>query len=369
MARRSHAQFMARAVELAAKAKGHTSPNPMVGAVIARQGHIISESYHKQAGQDHAEVAALKKLKKGEVKGATLYVTMEPCCHYGKTPPCAPKVIESGIKRVVIGSRDPNPQVNGKGVRWLKEAGLEVIEGVLQERCEELNRPFEKYIVTKTPYVTLKVAMTLDGKIATAAGESRWISNTLSRKYVHQMRDEVDAIVIGANTLKTDDPLLNIRLVSPNNGRQPMVVVVDQKLDVPLSRRLFSVKGRRVVFATTWMSPEENRRALINMGAEVWPLDADLAGRVDLKSLLRLLAEKQIVHLLVEGGGGLFSSFISQKLVDRVVCFVAPKLLGGQALDWLPELNIRSMEEAFELETLSVKTLGDDILFEGELKK
>ncbi|MDP2599811.1 MAG: bifunctional diaminohydroxyphosphoribosylaminopyrimidine deaminase/5-amino-6-(5-phosphoribosylamino)uracil reductase RibD [Deltaproteobacteria bacterium] len=360
---------MSRAIELALKAKGHTSPNPIVGAVVSKRGKIIAEAFHKQAGADHAEVAALKKIGKSKTKGATLYVTLEPCCHHGKTGPCVPKVIESGIQRVVIGARDPNPKVNGQGIRWLKEAGIEVIEGVLQDRCEELNRPFQKHITTHIPYVTLKVAMTLDGKIATASGDSRWISNPLSRKYVHQMRDEVDAILVGANTLKTDDPLLNIRLVAPKNGRHPMVVVVDQKLDVPINRRLFSVKGRRVVFATTWMSPEENRRALIKMGAEVWPLDADVTGRVDLKALLKMLGEKQIVHVLIEGGGGIFSSFLSEKLVDRLVCFMAPKLLGGQAMDWLPELNIRTLDEALELNTLSVKTLGDNILVEGELKR
>lgn len=369
MARPSHQHFMGRAIELALQGKGKTSPNPIVGAVIVHQGRLLAEGFHRKAGADHAEIAAIKKLKKGGAKGATLYVTMEPCCLYGKTPPCVPMVVEAGIKRVVIGSRDPNPEIHGKGVAWLKEAGLEVIEGVMYQECENLNRPFRKYITTQMPYVTLKVALSLDGKIATAERESKWISNTLSREYVHALRSEVDAILIGGGTLRYDDPLLTIRHVATPNGRQPMVVVVDRRLEIPPKRNLFKVRQRPIVFATTWMSPEERRRALIKQGAEVWPFDADLTGRVDLKALLKKLAQKNVMHLLVEGGGGIFSSFISQRLADKVVACIAPKLLGGQALDWLPEFSIRKMEEAYSLTHLSVKTLGDNVVIEGELAK
>ena len=369
MARPSHAHFMSRAIELAQKAKGRTSPNPIVGAVVARQGKIIAEGFHKKAGADHAEVVALKKVEKSKAKGSTLYVTMEPCCHHGKTPPCVPKIVESGIQRVVVGARDPNPQVNGQGIRWLKEAGVEVIEGVLHETCAALNLPFQKYITSRLPYVTLKVALSLDGKIATATGDSHWISNTLSRQYVHQLRSEVDAILVGAGTLRQDDPLLTVRWPSSKVERQPMVVIVDEKLDVSPSRRLFKIPNRKIIFATTWMSPEENRRALIKQGAEVRPLAADPMGRVDLKDLLKKLGEREVTHLLVEGGGRIFSSFISQKLVDHIVVFLAPKLLGGPSLDWLPELNIRTIQEALELDNLSVKTLGDNILVEGSLKR
>lgn len=369
MARPSHAHFMSKAVELALKAKGRTSPNPIVGAVIARYGRIIAEGYHRKAGDDHAEIVALKKLPKAKVKGATLYVTMEPCSHWGKTPPCVPKIVESGIGRVVIGHRDPNPQIHGQGIRWLKEAGIEVIEDVLGDACAKLNRPFEKWITSKLPYVTLKAALSLDGKIATASGESQWITNALSRQYAHQLRNEVDCILIGAGTLRRDDPHLTVRLNHGGNNHQPMVVVLDARLDAPLKRKIFQVKERKVVFATTWNSPEEKRRALMNCGAEVWALNADLTGRVDLKELLKMLAEKQVTHLLVEGGGGVFSSFISEHLVDRIVAILAPKLLGGQAIDWLPEMNIRNLEDALELDKISVKTLGDNVLIEGEMKK
>lgn len=369
MARPSHQHFMRRAIELALQGKGKTSPNPMVGAVLVRKGRVLAEGFHRKAGADHAEIAAIKKLAKGQAKGATLYVTMEPCCLYGKTPPCVPRVVEAGIRHVVIGARDPNPEINGKGIAWLKEAGVEVIEGVLYKECENLNRPFQKYITTQMPYVTLKVALSLDGKIATAERESKWISNVLSRQYVHELRGEVDAILIGGGTLRYDDPLLTIRHVTSKNGRQPMVVVVDRTLEIPPRRNLFKEKERPVVFATTWLSPEERRRQLIKMGAEVWPFDADLAGRVDLKALLKKLAQKNVMHLLVEGGGGVFSSFIGERLADKVVACIAPKLLGGRALDWLPEFSIRKMEEAYSLTNISVKTLGDNVVIEGELAK
>lgn len=360
---------MKRALELALQGKGKTSPNPMVGAVIVQKGRILSEGFHRKAGTDHAEIAALKKLKKGEARGTTLYVTMEPCCLYGKTPPCVPRVVELGIKHVVIGARDPNPEINGKGIQWLKEAGLEVMEGVLHEECENLNRPFQKFITTKLPYVTLKVALSLDGKIATAERESKWISNSLSRHYVHSLRDEVDAILIGGGTLRYDDPLLTVRYGHGKENHQPIIVVVDRILEVPPQRNLFKVKDRSIVFATTWLSPEEKRRELIKRGAEVWPFDADLADRVDLKDLLRRLAEKNVMHLLVEGGGGIFSSFIAQRLADKVVACIAPKLLGGQSLDWLPELSVRKMEEAYQLANITVRQLGDNVVVEGELGK
>ncbi|OGQ04812.1 MAG: riboflavin biosynthesis protein RibD [Deltaproteobacteria bacterium RIFCSPLOWO2_01_44_7] len=360
---------MARAIELALKAKGQTSPNPIVGVIITRQGRVLSEGFHRKAGQDHAEIIALKKLEKNEANGSTMYVTMEPCSHHGKTPPCAPRIVEAGIQRVVIGCRDANPQVNGQGIRWLKDAGVEVIEGVMHDACIHLNLPFQKFITTKLPFVTLKVAMSLDGKIATATGESHWISNTLSRQYVHQLRDQVDAILIGAGTLKRDDPLLTVRLPRKKSEKQPLVVIVDASLESPTTRQLFKVKGRQVVLATTQLVSSEKKKIFTDLGAEVLTLPADLTGRVDLRELLRALGKKGVTHLLVEGGSSIFSAFISEKLVDHLVCFLAPKILGGQALDWLPEINIRNLKDALELDNLSVKTLGDNVLIEGELKK
>lgn len=336
---------MQRALELALQGKGKTSPNPMVGAVIAKGRCILAEGYHKKAGTDHAEIVALKKLKKGGAKGATLYVTMEPCSLYGRTPPCVPAIVKAGIKKVVVGARDPNPKVNGRGIRWLKKSGLQVTEGLLREECASINKPFAKFITSQIPYVTLKVALSLDGKIATAERKSKWISNALSRRYVHQLRSEADAILIGGGTLRADDPSLTVRHGLSKNANQPMVVVVDSHLKPPSKARIFKAKNRPVIFAT---------------GSN---------GRVNLKSLLKKLAGKNVMHLLVEGGGSIFSSFIRGGLADKIVVCLAPKLLGGQALDWLPELSIRKLKEAYELANIQVRTLGDNVIIEGDLSK
>lgn len=369
MARPSHAQFMQQAIELAKQAKGRTSPNPMVGCVIANRGQIVSSGYHRKAGADHAEIAALKKLLKSETLGATMYLTMEPCSIENRTLACAPQVIASGIRRVVVGARDPNPKVNGNGIRMLQEAGIEVIEGVMEDECAKMNRAFEKYIRHQIPYVTLKTGLSLDGKIATHTGDSRWITNTMSRQYVQHLRDEVDAILIGSGTLRQDDPLLNVRLPELKTKKQPIVVVVDKNLEsIPDQRRLFEVPGRQVIVATTHAATKQRQEALRKRGSQVWPFDADLAGRVDLKSLLKALAEIEVTHLLVEGGSSLFSSFVAQKLCDRLMIFLAPKLLGGRGFDWLSEIKIDTIKEAIELEIVSVKQLGNDILIEGTLK-
>ena len=217
MARPSHVHFMEKALELAQKGRGCVSPNPMVGAVVAHYGKIVAEGFHAKAGEDHAEVAALKKLDPQYVEGATLYVTLEPCDHQGKTPPCTEAILKSGIRRVVVGCRDPNPKVNGKGVARLKESGIEVIEQVLFEECHRLNAIYNKYITTGMPFVLLKVAMTLDGKIATVKGDSKWITNAKCRQYVHILREEVDAILIGGGTLRKDNPLLTVRLPQPKS--------------------------------------------------------------------------------------------------------------------------------------------------------
>ena len=345
MPKLSDVYFMKQALELALKAKGQTSPNPMVGAVIVRKGRVIAEGFHKKAGTDHAEIIALKNLKKTKARGATLYVTMEPCSIYGKTPPCVPAIVQAGIKRVVVGARDPNPKVNGRGIRWLKKSGIEVIEGVLREECEAINRPFQKWVTTGLPYVTLKVAMSLDGKIATAKGESKWITNDLSREYVHELRSEVDAILIGSRTLKKDDPLLSVRYGKSKNGKQPMAVVVGSRPKGIGSLKIFGAKNRDVFFASNGGGP------------------------VDLKSLLKKLAKQNITHVLVEGGGAIFSSFIAKRLADRVVACIAPKLLGGQSLDWLPQLSIQNLRNRHQLKNISIQQLGDNVVIEGDLAK
>lgn len=338
-------RFMQRALELALKAKGQTSPNPMVGAVIVRGGKIIAEGFHKKAGTDHAEIVALKKLRGKNTKRATLYVTMEPCSIHGKTPPCVPAIVEAGIEKVVVGARDPNPKVNGRGIRWLKKKGVEVVEGVLGEECAAMNRPFQKWITTGLPYVTVKVAMSADAKIAGGNGKSKWITNALSRKYVHQLRSEVDAVLIGAGTLRADDPRLTVRRGRSKNGKQPMAVVAGSSNGVSRKARIFRAKNREVFFAS-------------NGG-----------GRVDLKSLLKTLARKNVTHLLVEGGGKIFSSFIGRGLADRLVVCMAPKFLGEKALSWLSELPPETMKKRLAMKNVSLSVLDNDVLIEGEFRK
>ncbi|MBI5300086.1 MAG: bifunctional diaminohydroxyphosphoribosylaminopyrimidine deaminase/5-amino-6-(5-phosphoribosylamino)uracil reductase RibD [Deltaproteobacteria bacterium] len=348
---------MTRAIELSKKAKGQTSPNPIVGAVIVKNNKIIAEGFHKKAGSDHAEIVALKKLRKGQAKGATLYVTLEPCCHKEKrTPPCVEAILAAGFRRVVVGTLDPNPKVSGKGVRHLRgggyrkgsdtsaRRGVSVTTGILEKECRDLNFAYNKWIKTGLPFVTLKVASTLDGKIADASGNSKWITGEKSRRLVHQMRSEVDAILVGAGTARKDNPLLNVRL--PRYiGKQPMAVVVAGKKPLSKNLKLFKVKNRTVVI-------EQNKK-----------------GCVDLKALLKKLGKIGVTHLMVEGGGAIFSSFLKEKLTDRLCLFLAPKLLGGQALDWFPKSNIRNLKDALELDNISVKTLRDDMLIEGFLRK
>lgn len=368
MARPSHAHFMQRAIELAKQGRGRTSPNPMVGCVIAHQGRIVAEGYHRKAGTDHAEIAALKKLRKADIPGATLYVTMEPCSIDNRTPACVPQVIASGIRRVVVGARDPNPKVNGNGIRLLKEGQIEVIEGVMGDECAKMNRPFEKWIQKRIPYVTLKAALSLDGKIAAGSGDSKWITGAMSRQAVQHLRDEVDAILIGSGTLKQDDPLLTVRLSDTTSRKQPIVVVVDKNLEsVPDQRKLFDVPGRQVIVATTSAASAEKQAALRSRGITVWTLDVDLAGRVDLENLLKALGEIEVTHLLVEGGSGIFSSFVAEKRCDRLFLFLAPKLLGGHGFDWLSNLRVETMQEALPLRFLRVEPLGGDLFIEAEM--
>lgn len=359
--------FMQRAVILALKGKGKTSPNPVVGCVIVKAGKILAEGYHRKAGAPHAERIALRKISAAEARGATLYVTLEPCSIRGKTPPCVPAIVSAGIRRVVAACRDPNPKVNGRGIAWLKKEGVSVTEGVLRETCERLNRPFEKFIRRGVPYVTLKAALTLDGKIATAGGESKWISNAASRRRVHKLRREADAILVGSATVRADDPRLDVRLPGKKGRKNPAVVVLSAGLDLPTGGRLFAIKGRRLIVATRRTASEKKRRALIRKGAEIWSLKSDGNGGVDLRDLLKRLGREGMTHLLVEGGAKVYSAFVSRRLADRLVLFVAPKLLGGGGLDWLPGLRIPTIKKALKLEDVSTQMLGDNILIEAEL--
>ncbi|MBI5888439.1 MAG: bifunctional diaminohydroxyphosphoribosylaminopyrimidine deaminase/5-amino-6-(5-phosphoribosylamino)uracil reductase RibD [Deltaproteobacteria bacterium] len=357
-------RFMREALALAKKGLGKTSPNPTVGAVIVKNGRVIARGFHKKAGRPHAEIAAFKDAKES-VKGATLYVTLEPCCHYGKTPPCTGAVVRSGIKRVVAGMLDPNRLVAGKGAGILRRAGIDVTSGVLELECAELNEWYIKYITKKMPYVTLKLAMSIDGRIATAAGESKWITGVEARRHVHKMRSESDAVMVGLNTVLKDDPALTVRLVK---GKNPARVVVDSSLRTPLDAKIFDNAGKvRLIIFTTNAAPADKIKKARAKGAEVVtvPKSAGMGGGVDLKKVLRELGSRAIASLLVEGGGSLGASFIKACLVDRISFFIAPIVLGGGAALGIGPLGIKKMSKALVIKDMTMKRIGKDILIEG----
>jgi len=323
-----HELFMARALKLAELGRGQTSPNPLVGAVVVKNGEIVGEGYHQKAGLPHAEINALREA--GErARDAVLYVTLEPCCHYGRTPPCTKAIIEAGIREVIVGVTDPNPQVAGKGIRILQESGIRVQLGVLEEEARRQNEAFFKYIRTKLPFVTLKAAVSLDGKIATVSGDSKWITGEKARQLVHRLRAESDAVLTGIGTVLADDPLLNVRLPG-YKGRQPVRVVVDSSLRIPEESQLVQTAAQipTAVAVIKGNYSREKRARLEAVGVEVWELPAS-EGRVDLKSLLGLLGQKEIMNLLVEGGSSLNAALMEGGLVDKYIIFQAPLLIGG----------------------------------------
>ena len=357
--------FMRKALELARNALGRTSPNPLVGAVIVRDGCIVAAGWHRAAGTPHAEIHALNMA--GELaRGATLYVTLEPCAHYGRTGPCAKAVIEAGIRRVVIAMRDPNPLVAGKGILMLQEAGIDVVCGVLEEEARKLNEVFLKWIATGLPFVTLKTAMTLDGKIATVTGESQWITNEVSRRRVHEWRDRADGILVGINTVFKDDPSLTTRLPE-RHGKNPVRIIVDSKGRTPLDARVVKDGQAKTIIAVVADASKERMEALQKAGAEV--LVAGDGSQVDLHELLRQLGKKEITSLFVEGGATVNFSFFQAGLVDKVHAFVAPKILGGrEALTPVGGAGFARLSEAVELEGLKAESLAGDLLVSGYVK-
>ena len=326
-------RFLSRALALARRGLGRTSPNPAVGAVLVRDGQVVGEGYHHRAGEPHAEVLALREA--GEAaRGATLYVTLEPCSHWGRTPPCADALIRAGVRRVVACTLDPNPRVDGRGFARLAAAGVEVaLAGEpFRERARRLNAAYEKHVTTGLPYVTLKVAMSLDGKIATASGDSRWISGEASRAMAHRMRARHDAVMVGVGTVLADDPLLTARPPGRPPARQPLRVVVDSEARTPPGSRLVASAGpgAPVLVATTTRAPAARADALRAAGAEVLALPPGPDGRVDLRALMAHLGGRGITGVLVEGGATLAGSLVASGLVDEVVAFVAPVILGGE---------------------------------------
>jgi diaminohydroxyphosphoribosylaminopyrimidine deaminase / 5-amino-6-(5-phosphoribosylamino)uracil reductase len=354
-------KYMGQALRLARRGLGRVSPNPMVGAVIVKGGRVIGRGYHHYFGGDHAEVDALRNAA-GDVSGSTLYVTLEPCRHWGKTPPCTDAIIKSKIGRVVVGMLDPFPQMQGKSIELLNQQGIETVAGVLEKECRALNEVYLKYITAGLPYVTVKWAQTLDGKIATAQGNSRWISSPESLKLAHRLRATHDSILAGVNTVLKDDPELTTRLVK---GRNPARVILDSTLRVPLDSKVLSNQvAAKTLVAATPAAPKEKLAALKKMGIEVLLAPPDTDGRVDLKALLKTLAQRQLSSVLVEGGAETITSFLRLGLADKILAIIAPKIM-GTGTDAVGELNITDVSQALKFNFTRVYRSGEDIVVEG----
>ena len=367
LVRQEDIEYMRRAMELAERGVGFTNPNPMVGAVIVKGGKVIGEGWHERCGEWHAERNAFRNCTV-PAEGATMYVTLEPCCHYGKTPPCTEAIIEHGIARVVVGMEDPNPLVAGKGIALLREAGIEVVCGVEEEALREQNRVFLKYISTKLPWVAMKTAMTLDGKIATRTGDSKWITGAEARAYVHELRHRFMAIVVGIGTAVADDPLLNCR-IEGRGVRQPIRVVVDSNARLSLDSQLVKTAGEyRTIVAHTRFAPEERVKALREAGVEML-LCKEKEGLVDVRNLLELLGQSGIDSILLEGGGSLNYTFLAEGLADELYAFIAPKIVGGMnAKTPVEGAGMEKMADAINLELENVLNVGHDVLLKLKVK-
>ncbi len=355
------------ALRLAAKAKGRTSPNPMVGAVVVKNGKVIARGWHQKAGEPHAEAIALRKAGKA-ANGATLYVTLEPCSHTNKrTPPCTPLVIQSGVKRVVVAMIDPNPRVSGNGIKTLKKAGVSAVSGVLEAEARRLNEAFIKHITTGLPFVTLKVAQTLDGKTATASGESKWITGEQARFEGHRLRDSNDAILVGINTVLKDNPSLTARVPK---GRDPIRIVVDSTLRVPVNAKIITQKSSaRTLIATLATAQKTKIEKLQNAGAEVL-LVKGRGGRVDLRDLMKKLGARGIMSVLIEGGAEVHASAIASGIADKLAVFIAPMLMTGRdSLCSIGGISPARLSQTVRLHDVSIRSMGPDFMVEGYLRK
>lgn len=356
-------KWMRRVIRLAEKGRGRTSPNPMVGAVLVKRGKVVGEGYHARAGEPHAEIVAIKKAGE-KAKGAILYLNLEPCTHYGKTPPCAPAVIDAGVRKVIVGIEDPNPLIKGRGITLLKQAGLDVKVGILEKECYRLNEAFCKYIVQHEPFIILKVAATVDGKLATRNGDSQWITGESSRRFVHRLRDQVDGVVVGIGTVLKDDPMLTARI---RGGRDPYRIVFDSRLRIPENAKLIDLSPSKTIVATTEMASRDKIDRLCKKGVQILISDSK-SGKVDLKSSLIKLGEMGMMSLLVEGGSQINGSFLDQGLIDKIFLFFSPKLIGDPLAPGIfGGAGIASLKEAISIKETKVRKMGEDILLEGYL--
>ncbi|NPV27725.1 MAG: bifunctional diaminohydroxyphosphoribosylaminopyrimidine deaminase/5-amino-6-(5-phosphoribosylamino)uracil reductase RibD [Firmicutes bacterium] len=358
-------EYMGRALELARLAEGRTSPNPMVGAVLVKDGQIVGEGYHQKAGTPHAEVHALRQAG-DRARGATLYVNLEPCSHYGRTPPCAEALIQAGVARVVAAMTDPNPLVAGRGMKLLAAAGIKTEVGLRAAEAQRLNEVFIKYITSRRPFVVLKTAMTWDGKIATSTGQSRWVTGSAARTYVHRLRNIYDGIMVGIGTVLADDPQLTVRLEGIPT-RNPVRIVVDSRLRVPLQAQVVNqLSNARTIIATTEQAPREKITELEQRGVEVLVVEG--RERVDLNQLMLRLGERDICSILLEGGATLNAAALEAGIVDKVLNFIAPKIIGGaMAPTPVGGVGKQVMNDAWCLNNCSVDRIGEDFLLTGYL--
>ncbi len=347
----SHERWMERCLTLARQAEGRTAPNPMVGAVVVAGDRVVGEGWHARAGAPHAEVVALEQA--GErARGATIYVNLEPCSHHGRTPPCTEAILRAGVARVVVGMGDPDPRVDGRGVARLREAGLEVLVGVSQDDCLELNRAFVTAKTHARPLVALKAGATLDGRIATVGGESQWITGPAAREHVHGLRDRYDAILVGSGTALADDPRLSCRI---EGGRDPVPVLLDARLRVPHTARMFSSPAGALVY-TAQPPPDDHPATVVRVPGAA-------GGGVELSAVLEHLLERGVHSLLVEGGGQIHRAFLQAGWVDRVLLYLAPRILAGGP-GWVAGPGIEALADSFALELVEVTHLAPDLLLE-----
>ena len=357
---------MKRVLRLAGRAMGMTSPNPMVGSALVKAGKIIAEDYHRKPGAPHAEALVIQKAGE-KAKGATLYVNLEPCCHTDKrTPPCTKAIIKAGIKKVVIGMKDPNPKVSGKGIAELRGAGINVVSGILEKDSIRLNEAYAKYIMTKRPFVILKVAMTLDGKIATPEGESKWITGEKARELVHKTRGSVDAVMTAIGTVKADDPQLTARI--KKGTRSPIRIIIDPDFEIPIDAKILNTPPKTVIVTKVSKSQvsESKKKTLLEKNIKIIEYDGE---RVDLKWLMKKLGEMGIASVLIEGGSSLNSHALEYGIVDKVMFFIAPKIIGGrESYPAVGGKTFKKLSDAYRIKDIKINRIGGDILIEGYLE-